>query len=79
MLRTEANLSIPDGIWRHNKGTIIDTLLPNHDPSNDCCERVWWEISKPLGHHCIWYDSAPNSYAEQKDPCIWLILEIPMT
>ncbi len=27
----EQNLSIPDSIWRHNKGAIIDTRRPNHD------------------------------------------------
>jgi hypothetical protein len=31
MLRTEANPSIPDSIWRHNKGAIIDTRRPDHD------------------------------------------------
>jgi hypothetical protein len=32
---------------------------------------------KPVGHPCIWYDPAPNSYTEQNDPCAWLILGIP--
>ncbi len=31
MLRTKANLSIPDCIWLHNKAAIINTRLHNHD------------------------------------------------
>jgi hypothetical protein len=39
------------------------------------------DCSKPVGHHFIWYDPAPNSYTEQNDPCVWLtwILGIPMS
>ncbi len=76
------NQSIPDSIWRHNKGAIIDTQLPDHDNVQAMTAvKVWHEMdcSKSVGHHCIWYDPASNSYTEQNDPCVWLILGILMS
>ena len=41
----EKNPSIPESIWRHNKGTIIDTLLPNHDKAEamTAMKRFRWK------------------------------------
>ena len=41
--------------------------------------RLWREMDFSDKHHCIWYDPAPNSYTEQYDPCVGLILGIPMS
>ncbi len=46
----QQNPSIPDCLWRHNKGAIIDTLRPNHDnvqamTAIKCFFRKWIAVN----------------------------------
>ncbi len=46
----QQNPSIPDCLWRHNKGAIIDTRRPNHDNAQartvmKCFSRKWIAVN----------------------------------
>jgi hypothetical protein len=77
----EQNSSIPDGIWRHNKSSIIDAWRPDHDQVQAMTSRtVSLEMgyNKPAAPSCTWCDPAPNNCTEQNGPCAAMILAVPI-
>ncbi len=69
MLRTGANPSIPQSIWRHNKGAIIDTRRPNHDKAEATTAmkrfRWKWIAVNPLYWYTVVFGMTKHQTVEQ--------------
>ena len=37
------------------------------------------DYSKPAEHHCTWCFQLPNNCTERNDPCVVLIVAVPMS